>query len=116
MTDNFNVNDIINKKSLDTRNYINEMISFNKQLTFSDAKADILIADDLLKMVNNHRYLHGENIRVLFIACINQVKNLYIKADTTDKVREASNSLATLMGNEATIINRGGCSIISINS
>jgi hypothetical protein len=50
------------------------MLAFNKQLTFSDAKADSLIADDLLEMVNKHRYLHGENIRDLFITCINQIK------------------------------------------
>jgi|688.fasta_scaffold59858_4 hypothetical protein len=74
MRDNFNVDDILNKNRLDTQNYINKMLAFNKQLTFSDAKADSLIADDLLEMVNKHRYLHGENIRDLFITCINQIK------------------------------------------
>jgi hypothetical protein len=74
MRDNFNVDDILNKNQLDTQNYINKMVAFNKQLTFSDAKADSLIADDLLEMVNKHRYLHGENIRDLFITCINQIK------------------------------------------
>jgi hypothetical protein len=39
MTDNFNVDEILNKNRLDTQNYINKMVAFNKQLTFSDAKA-----------------------------------------------------------------------------
>jgi len=116
MTDNFNFNEILNKNRLDTQNYVNKMVAFNKQLTFSDAKADSLIADDLLEMVNKHRYLHGENMRDLFIACINQVKKQYLIADTPNKVREVSNSLATYMATEATIIDSGGYSTISINT
>jgi hypothetical protein len=114
MTDNFNVDEILNKNRLDTQNYINKMVAFNKQLTFSDAKADSLIADDLLEMVNKHRYLHGENIRDLFITCINQIKKQYLIADTPNKVREISNSQVTFMASEATIINNGGYSAISI--
>lgn len=116
MTDNFNVDDILTKNRLDTQNYIKKMLAFNKQLTFSDAKADSLIADDLLEMVNKHRYLHGENIRDLFIASIYQIKKQYLIADTPDKVREVSNSLATYMATEATILDSGGYSTISINT
>jgi len=34
MRDNFNVDDILNKNRLDTQNYINKMVAFNKQLKF----------------------------------------------------------------------------------
>lgn len=116
MTDNFNVDDILIKNRLDTQNYIKKMLAFNNQLTFSDSKVDNLIVDNLLEMVNKHRYLHGENIRDLFIAFINQIKKQYLIADTPDKVREVSNSLATYMAAEATILERGGYSTISVNT
>ena len=116
MRDNFNVDDILNKNRLDTQNYINKMAAFNKQLTFSNAKADSLIADDLLEMVNKHRYLHGENIRDLFITFLNQIKKQYLVADTPNKVREISNSLVTYLATEATILNNGGYSATSINT
>jgi hypothetical protein len=105
-----------NKCKLFSGRDINKMVAFNKQLTFSDAKADSLIADDLLEMVNKHRYLHGENIRDLFITCINQIKKQYLIADTPNKVREISNSLVTFMASEATILNNSGYSAISINT
>jgi hypothetical protein len=107
---------LINKCKLFSGRDINKMVAFNKQLTFSDAKADSLIADDLLEMVNKHRYLHGENIRDLFITCINQIKKQYLIADTPNKVREISNSLVTFMASEATILNNSGYSAISINT
>ncbi len=92
------------------------MLAFNNQLTFSDSKVDNLIADNLLEMVNKHRYLHGENIRDLFIAFINQIKKQYLIAETPNKVREISNSLVTYMATEVTILNNGGYSAISINT